>query len=67
LVDVPDVRVDLAGVTHRARARVLVHGSDEDRTARRLLLGKYQRPGGSDLQPWGRRALAVAVDLVPQP
>lgn len=48
-----------------ARARVLAHGSEEDRLARRLLLEKYQEPGSHDLDGWGERALAVAVDLLP--
>lgn len=46
-----------------ARARALESGSDEDAIARRLLLAKYQQPGASDLESWGRSALAVAFDL----
>ena len=61
----PAVEVELAGRHRRARARALVDGSDEDRRARRLLLDKYQAPGASDLEGWGQRALAVAVDLLP--
>ncbi len=45
-----------------ATARVLEAGSDEDALARRLVLAKYQ-PGTSDLEGWGRSALAVAFDL----
>lgn len=46
-----------------ATARVLEGGSDEDARARGLVLAKYQRPGASDLQSWGRSALVVAFDL----
>ena len=60
----PAVEVELASRRRPARARVLVDGSDEDRLARRLLLDKYQAPGSSDLDGWGRRALAVALDLL---
>lgn len=46
-----------------ARARVLEAGEAEDALARRLVLDKYQAPGTSDLERWGRSALAVAFDL----
>jgi hypothetical protein len=38
-------------------------GTDEDALARRLVLAKYQTPGGDDLTSWGRTALPVALDL----
>ena len=46
-----------------ARARVLDDDTEEDALARRLVLEKYQQPGRSDLDGWGRSALAVAFDL----
>ncbi len=64
LVDEPAVVVELAGRAHQGRARVLAAGTEEDRSARRLLLEKYQEPASHDLDGWGERALAVAVDLV---
>ena len=60
----PAVRVRVgAGDEVDAQARVLDAGSDEDALARRLVLEKYQSPGRSDLDGWGRSALAVALDL----
>ncbi len=56
------VRVGDGGVVP-AVGRVLETGTDEDALARRLVLAKYQRPGASDLDGWGRSALAVAFDL----
>ena len=47
-----------------ARARVLDAGAAEDALARRLVLEKYQAPGTTDLESWGRSALAVAFDLM---
>lgn len=46
-----------------ATARVLDPGTDEDTLARRLLLGKYQRPGKQDLVDWAANSLPVAFDL----
>jgi deazaflavin-dependent oxidoreductase (nitroreductase family) len=66
LVD-PAVEVELAGRRRPAQARALAGGTEEDRRARRLLLDKYQEPGSHHLDGWGERALAVAVDLVPEP
>ncbi|HEX2053561.1 MAG TPA: nitroreductase family deazaflavin-dependent oxidoreductase [Actinomycetota bacterium] len=59
----PTVGVRLADRQYRARARELEAGSEEDDRARRLVLGKYQAPGATDLESWGRTALAVAFDL----
>jgi deazaflavin-dependent oxidoreductase (nitroreductase family) len=59
----PAVEVEVAGVTHQARARILTSDDDEDALARRLLLEKYC--DGQDLDSWGRSALAVAIDLDP--
>ncbi|MGI8808316.1 MAG: hypothetical protein ACR2KK_10820 [Acidimicrobiales bacterium] len=47
-----------------ATARVLGPDTEEDATARRLVLAKYQQPGKNDLESWGRTALPVAFDLV---
>ena len=46
-----------------ATARVVDAGTEEDARARRLLLAKYQQPGQTDLESWGRSALPVAFDL----
>ena len=62
----PAVEVHLAGVRYPATAREVDAGSGEDAEARRLLLEKYQEPGSSDLEQWGRTALAVAFDLDPR-
>ena len=63
LVD-PATRVRVGdGEEVDARARVLEPGTAEDALARRLVLEKYQAPGATDLQGWGRSALAVAFDL----
>lgn len=60
----PAVTVRIGDRTHRATARVVAPGTDEDALARRLLLAKYQRPGGEDLTSWSRTALPVALDLL---
>lgn len=59
----PAVRVRVGGEEHPATARVVEAATDEDALARRLLLEKYQAPGSTDLEGWGRDALAVAFDL----
>ena len=59
----PRVQVRIGGEEHAATARVLLGGDDEDALARRLLLAKYQAPGTTGLDRWGRTALAVAIDL----
>lgn len=59
----PEVGVGLDGEQHSATARVVAGGTEEDATARRLLLEKYERPGRHDLEGWGRNALVVAIDL----
>ena len=46
-----------------ATARVVQAGTEEDALARRLMLAKYQAPGATDLESWGRSALPVALDL----
>jgi deazaflavin-dependent oxidoreductase (nitroreductase family) len=61
----PRVVVSLGPHRYPARARVVEPGSDEDARARRLLLEKYQAPGATDLEEWGRSALPVALDLAP--
>jgi deazaflavin-dependent oxidoreductase (nitroreductase family) len=57
------VRIGRSGAEGPATARVLETGTDEDAFARRLVQEKYATPGRSDLDGWGRSALAVAVDL----
>ena len=57
------VRVGRDGPPRRATARLVEAGTDEDASARRLLLEKYQSPGSRDLESWGRHALVVALDV----
>ncbi|HZU12283.1 MAG TPA: nitroreductase family deazaflavin-dependent oxidoreductase [Chloroflexota bacterium] len=60
----PRVTVRILDRTHHATARVVEPDTEEDALARRLLLAKYQTPGGDDLTNWGRTALPVALDLL---
>lgn len=59
----PRVTVRIGNREGDANARVVGAGTEEDARARRLLLAKYQRPGQTDLESWGRSALPVAFDL----
>jgi deazaflavin-dependent oxidoreductase (nitroreductase family) len=59
----PEVTVRIGDREGAATARVVDAGSEEDSLARRLLLAKYQAPGATDLESWGRSALPVAFDL----
>ena len=59
----PRVTVRIGDQEGGATARVLAAGTEEDARARRLLLAKYQAPGETDLESWGRSALPVAFDL----
>ncbi len=58
----PDVTVRIRDVDFSGRARVVEH-DEEDATARRLLVEKYQPRYQGSLGDWGRTALPVAVDL----
>jgi len=58
----PAVTVRIGGRTFRGTGRVLGSGS-EDKTARRLLLDKYQPTYSGDLTEWSETALPVAIDL----
>ncbi|MDQ4067867.1 MAG: nitroreductase family deazaflavin-dependent oxidoreductase [Actinomycetota bacterium] len=59
----PRVTVRIGEQEGDATGRVVDPGSDEDALARRLVLAKYQEPGHTDLEGWGRTALPVAFDL----
>jgi deazaflavin-dependent oxidoreductase (nitroreductase family) len=59
----PRVAVRIGDREGGATARVVDAGTEEDGLARRLILAKYQEPGRSDLESWGRSALPVAFDL----
>ena len=59
----PKVTVRIGDREGGATARVVDAGTQEDARARRLVLAKYQRPGQTDLESWGRSALPVAFDL----
>jgi deazaflavin-dependent oxidoreductase (nitroreductase family) len=59
----PTVTVRIGDQEGPATARVVGAGTEEDARARRLVLAKYQQPGQTDLESWGRSALPVAFDL----
>ena len=59
----PKVTVRIGDREGGATARVLEAGTEEDARARSLVLAKYQAPGETDLDRWGRSALPVAFDL----
>ncbi len=59
----PRVTVRVGTQEGEAVGRVVEAGTDEDALARRLVLGKYQHPGQSDLERWAASALPVAFDL----
>lgn len=59
----PRVTVRIGDTEGGATARVVDAGTEEDALARRLILAKYQAPGHTDLESWGRSALPVAFDL----
>lgn len=45
----------------RATTAAVIHDSDQDAMARRLLLEKYRPWYGGDLDEWGRTSLPVAI------
>jgi len=57
----PRVALELGGETRAGAARVLPPGTDEDRRARELLVGKYR--AGNNLDEWGRTALPVVIEF----
>lgn len=59
----PRVTIRVGSREHPAMARFVEPGTEEDAQARRLVLGKYQKPGKSDLESWGADALLVAFDI----
>jgi deazaflavin-dependent oxidoreductase (nitroreductase family) len=60
----PEVRVELGGTDHAARARVVTDPA-EDEQARDLVFAKYQPQYDGDLTDWRGRSLPVALDLDP--
>jgi deazaflavin-dependent oxidoreductase (nitroreductase family) len=57
----PTVTLRIGDTERTTRARVVEPGTDEDATARRLLLEKYT-PRHSDLTEWSGASLPVAID-----
>jgi hypothetical protein len=57
-----DVVLEIGDRKRTTRARIVDDGTDEDATARRLMLEKYGDRDGGDLSTWGRTALVVAID-----
>ena len=62
LIKQPSVTIRIAGTTHDFSARVVAPDTEEDATARRLLVDKYRSPR-DDLASWGRTALPVAFTV----
>jgi deazaflavin-dependent oxidoreductase (nitroreductase family) len=60
----PRVTVRIGERRFEGTGRVVDAGTDEDATARRLLLEKYSPTYSGDLDEWGRTALPVAIDLL---
>ena len=60
LMVTPEVVLELGDRRQVTSARVVAADSEQDATARRLLLDKYG--GANELDAWGRTALPVAVD-----
>lgn len=58
----PRVSVRLGDGVFHGYGRVVADPTADAR-ARQLLIAKYQPPGSSELESWGRTALPVAVDL----
>ena len=58
----PACTVRIRDRRYPGHARVLEDG-EEDATARRMLVEKYQPRYTGDLDDWGRRSRVVAVDL----
>jgi deazaflavin-dependent oxidoreductase (nitroreductase family) len=58
----PTVRLELDGVNHAARGRVIDDGEEAER-ARSLVFEKYKKRSGDDLTEWRDRALPVAIDM----
>jgi deazaflavin-dependent oxidoreductase (nitroreductase family) len=58
----PDVVLEVAGRRRTTKARVVAEGTDDDASARRLMLDKYGAGDNGDLSHWGRTALVVAID-----
>jgi deazaflavin-dependent oxidoreductase (nitroreductase family) len=58
----PEVSVRIGKQGFAGRARIVADYT-EDTLARRLLLEKYTSRYSGDLSDWGKRALAVAVEL----
>ena len=57
----PGVTLQIGEETRQTRARVIAPDTEEDATARRLLVEKYRGPS-DDLAAWGRTSLPVAID-----
>ena len=58
----PQVAVRIGETTFAGTARI-IEGTEEDETARSLLVEKYSPSYSGDLSGWRRTALPVAVDL----
>jgi deazaflavin-dependent oxidoreductase (nitroreductase family) len=57
----PRVSIDIGGERLAGVARVLEAGTDRDRRARDLIVGKYRR--GNELEEWSRTSLAVEIEV----
>ena len=62
LIAQPQVTIEIGNETVRGFATILEEGSDADRTARMLLVQKYQKK--DELKGWGENSLAIAIDVI---
>ena len=58
----PIVTLKIGDVQRVTRGRIVKEGTDEDASARRLLVEKYAARDRTDLTDWGRTSLPIAVD-----
>ena len=62
LIAEPVVSLEIGDQQVRGFATILEDGSDADRTARVLLVQKYQKK--DELKGWGENSLAIAIDVI---
>ena len=57
----PDVVLEIGDRKRTTRAQIVSVGTDDDATARRLLVEKYASRDADDLTDWGKKSLPVAI------
>src|SRR3954469_214545 len=63
LINDPAVLVEVDGVEHRGRSRVLAEDNEEAQRARKLVFDKYAPRSEDDLTDWRQQAQPIAIDL----